>query len=130
MGHIEVSDDTYRDLELLAASWQTTVGEAVARLIDTFTTASTPAGETADASPLVAVHAVYAGTRTEATFDSRTRVVTITSGPLSGRSFTSPSGARAAVVRLLNPSVSPIGNGWDFWVITDTGARLHTLRQR
>ena len=130
MGHIEVGDDTYRDLELLAASWQTTVGEAVARLIDTFTTASNPAGETADASPLVAVHAVYAGTRVEATFDPRTRVVTITSGPLSGRSFPSPSGARAAVVRLLNPSVSPIGNGWHFWLITDTGARLHTLRRR
>ncbi len=130
MGHIEVSDDTYRDLELLAASWQTTVGEAVARLIDSLATASTPAGETADAAPLVAVHAVYAGTRTEATFDPRTRVVTTTSGPLSGRSFTSPSSARIAVVRLLNPSVSPIGNGWHFWVITDTGARLHTLRRR
>ena len=130
MGHIEVSDETYRDLELLAASWRTTVGEAVARLVDTPSTASTPEGEPADASPLLAVHAVYAGTRTEATFDPRNRVVTITSGPLSGRSFTSPSGARIAVVRLLNPSVSPIGNGWHFWVITDTGARLRTLRHR
>ena len=73
---------------------------------------------------------MYAGARMEATFDPRTRVVAITGGPLSGCSFTSPSGARAAVVRLLNPSVSPIGNGWHFWVITDTGARLHTLRHR
>src|SRR5205809_209920 len=118
MPRIEVSDEVYAHIALLSAAWHTTPGEAVTRLIYDLTT---PGTEPSDSQP-VAVHSIYAGTRTDATFDPATRVVTITSGPLSGRRFTSPSGARTAVVRLLNPSVSPIGNGWHFWIITDTGA--------
>ncbi len=126
MQQIEVSDETYRRLALLAAPWHTTVGDAVARLIADLITRDANAED----RTTVAVHGVYAGTRVAATFDPATHVVTITSGPLAGRSFTTPSGARAAVVRLLNPSVSPVGNGWNFWIITDTGARLRTLRHR
>jgi hypothetical protein len=76
------------------------------------------------------VHAIYRGSRIEARFDPRTHAVTITTdGPLQGHAFTTPSGARAAVVTHLNPDVSPIGNGWTFWTVPATGARLHTLRR-
>jgi hypothetical protein len=77
----------------------------------------------------VAVHAVYAGTRIEATFEPESQHVIVCSGPLSGQTYTSPGGARRAVVAHLNPAVSPVGNGWAFWKVTTTGARLETLRR-
>ncbi len=126
MPRIHVDEATYRELELIALAWNTTVGDALARLIADL---SKP-GTGHEAGARVAVHGYHARTRVEATFDPASHAVTITSGPLAGRRFTTPSGARSAVVRLLNPAGSPVGNGWNFWIITATGARLRTLRHR
>jgi hypothetical protein len=125
---IEVDDRTYRELELLAVAWNTTIRDVVDRLV---LAPATGAGvlRTRPALPPVAVHAVYAGTRIEALFERDSAYVTVCSGPLSGQTYTSPSGARRAVVALLNPAVSPTGSGWVFWKVTGTGARLETLRR-
>jgi hypothetical protein len=127
--YIEVDDRTYRELELLAVAWNTTIADALTRLVVTVATAAT-ARRARPALPPVALQAVYAGTRVDATFDPESHAVTVCSGPLCGQRYTSPSGARRAVVALLNPTVSPVGNGWNFWTVTDTGDRLHTLRRR
>lgn len=78
----------------------------------------------------VAIHVRYGGQRTDAVFDPATDEVTVTSGPLSGRTFSSPSGAAVAVVHEINPRVTPARNGWTFWVVDNTGKLLGTQRQR
>ena len=125
MPQIEVDDRTYRELELLAVAWHTTITEAVARLITTVATrASVRARPAADA---IEVHAFYNGTRIEATFDPESHAVTVCSGPLCGRTFNTPDGARRAVITLLTPGYSPHGSGSTFWAVTDAGALLNTL---
>jgi hypothetical protein len=126
---IEVSDATYGELELLAAAWHTTPRNALARLVYAVATGATLRTPHPPRSARVAaVHSLYAGTRTDATFEPETRLVTICSGLLCGQTYTSPSAARRAVVAVLNPAVNPTGDGWDFWTVTTTGAKLRTLR--
>lgn len=127
MPEIEIEDRTYRELELLAVDWNTTIRDVVDRLVGVVALGP-GARRPRPAKPPVAVHAVYAGTRIEARFEPDSQRVTVGSGPLSGQTYTSPSGARRAVVARLNPAVSPVGNGWAFWKVTATGARLDTLR--
>lgn len=122
---IDISDAAYRELERLAVAWDCGITEAADRLVAGFTSR----GWRRPTSDLVTIHAVYAGTRTEATYEPDSHCVTVCSGPLCGQTYTSPSGARRAVVAVLNPAVSPAGNGWTFWTITATGARLETLRR-
>lgn len=76
----------------------------------------------------IAIHVEYLAVRTTAVFDRISHEVTITSGPLAGRSFTSPSGAAAALIRSQNPGVSTERNGWQFWVASETGAPISTIR--
>ena len=52
MPRIEVDARTYRELELIALAWNTTVGEVVARLVDDL---SRPRTDPADGAP-VSVH--------------------------------------------------------------------------
>lgn len=131
MKHIDVDEDVYRELEQLATAWHTTTAGALARLITVVATGATAPGTRPPRRPApIAVHGLYAGTRIEARFEPDTHALTIDSGPLSGQRHTSPSGARRAVVSLLNPGVSPAGNGWDFWRITATGATLRTVRDQ
>jgi len=126
---IEISDATHRELEMLAAGWHTTVADALARLAAAVTAGGVVHHALRPTLPApVAVHSLYAGIRTEATFEPDTHLVTMCSGPLCGQTYTSPSGARRAVVAMHNPFVSPVGNGWDFWTVTTTGATLRTLR--
>jgi hypothetical protein len=128
MPQIEVDHRTYREMELLAVAWHTdTLGEVVARLVTAVATRGV-VREARPALPPVAVHAVYAGTRIEATFDREAYMVTFIDGPLAGRTYFSPGDACRAIVRRLNPAVSPFGRGWTFWTVTATGARLTTLR--
>ncbi|MFE9941722.1 GmrSD restriction endonuclease domain-containing protein [Streptomyces hirsutus] len=75
----------------------------------------------------VEVHAVYDGRRVNGYYDPSSRTVTIPSGPGRGE-YESPSGAAVAVVRALNPHVSPHRNGWSFWIVTATGEFLQSIR--
>jgi hypothetical protein len=125
---IEISDATAEQLQLLADGWHTTLRDALARLVYAVATGATLRLRRRPEVAPVGVHNRYRGTRTDATFEPDTHLLTIRSGLLSGQSYTSPSAARRAVVAVLNPAVSPAGNGWDFWTITVTGAKLRTLR--
>jgi hypothetical protein len=70
---------------------------------------------------MVDIHVDYDGRRIAASFDPRTSAVRFADGPLTGKSFKSPSGAAGAVVTRLRPGVDPNRNGWTFWTITGTG---------
>ncbi|MBT8227502.1 MAG: hypothetical protein HKP61_20210 [Dactylosporangium sp.] len=150
MGYIEVTDQTYRELLSMAAAWHTTVCGALAKLVSDFTgeltgeqiakTGTSVANissrwsggaisvNTSVEAVTVAVFARHAGTLTRGTFDPATNTITVTSGPLTGHRFASPSGAMRAVIRHANPSGRAQGNGWHFWIITATGEKLHTSR--
>jgi predicted ATPase len=88
-----------------------------------------PSTLTDQLSSTVLVHVEYQGQRVEALFAPETGTVRILSAPLEGRSFSSPSGAAIAVVRELNPDVSPNRNGWEFWTVSATGETLSSIRE-
>jgi hypothetical protein len=127
---LDPSMPVYREVVLLATAWSTTAPEVVSRLVDHYylTNAAsveiTPTGNDSG----VAIHCVYAGRKVEGRYDPATSSVAITSGPLAGQGFRSPSGARAAVVTALNPRVAPNGSGWTFWTVTATGKTLRSIR--
>jgi hypothetical protein len=126
---VEVDDQTLRSLEFAARISNISTGEVVARLV---AAASMPepvkaAAEGADAS--VPVFVTYEGHRTDAAYDRLTKRIDVTSGPLRGRSFKTPTGAARAVVGHYKPSISPNRNGWSFWTINDgTGRLLQEIR--
>ncbi|OLF18024.1 hypothetical protein [Actinophytocola xanthii] len=129
---IEVDSQTYSSLEFAARMSGCTAGEVVARLV---AQASMPppttvgAPERSDADVAVAVYADYEGHRTQGRYDPRTTRIDITSGPLSGRSFKTPTGAARAVVAHYKPGVNPNRNGWEFWRLDDeTGRALAGVR--
>ncbi len=76
----------------------------------------------------VSVHAIYNGTRIDGRYHPATGKLEITSGVLARQVFKTPSGAAIAVVRAHNPGVKPNRNGWTFWVVTETGKLLQSLR--
>jgi predicted ATPase len=88
-----------------------------------------PISEGPPPSQDVPIHVEYQGRRVEATFDRLTEQVVVLSEPFNGKTFRSPSGAAVEVVRRLNPSVHPNRNGWGFWVVTETGELLQSLRR-
>lgn len=123
---------THRSLEFAARMSGRTAGEVVARLVAAASMpVSTPKEETerAEASEGVGVYVVYAGHRTQGRYDPATRRIDITSGPLGGRSFKTPTGAARAVVSHYKPGVSPHRNGWSFWMLDDgSGRYLQSIR--
>lgn len=127
MNTIEVSSTTASRLTLLASAWETTIDGAVARLIDRLTTEPARAASP-DADGGVPVHAVYEGQRAEGLYSPATKELKITAGPGAGHTYRRPSGAAIAVVQEVNPKVNPNRNGWNFWVLTATGASLQTIR--
>ncbi|HEU0130974.1 MAG TPA: hypothetical protein VFQ85_08295 [Mycobacteriales bacterium] len=77
----------------------------------------------------VPVFCEYAGVRVDGTYLPATRRLVVNPGESTERSFRSPSGAARAVVEMLNPRRSHTQtNGWHFWRIADSGARLDTVR--
>ncbi|MDW6059948.1 hypothetical protein SAZ11_20510 [Streptomyces sp. FXJ1.4098] len=77
---------------------------------------------------MVAVHARYAGHKVPGEYDPASEALVIPSGPAQGR-YKSPSGAATAVLQAYNPDVAPHRNGWSFWIVDATGARLQSLRK-
>jgi hypothetical protein len=126
MQQITVSDATHGQVTLLARAWAISEGEVVDRLLMNFRSAET--GSTSPSAQQVAVHAIYAGVRTEGMYDRVSQSLTITSGSLAGKTFSKPSGAAVALVSVLRPGVHPNRNGWSFWVDTSSGRRLQAMR--
>jgi len=130
---IEVDENTSRQLEFAARIINSTPGEVVARLVAAASMPERPPvsvehGEAA--GPGIAIYADYDGHRTHAVYDRDTTRVDVTSGPLSGRSFKTPTGAARAVVSHYKPDVSPSRNGWSFWVLDDGSSKfLQTIRR-
>ncbi|MEV7568634.1 hypothetical protein [Streptomyces tanashiensis] len=116
---------------LLKRAWGVDEAGVVHRLLEFFESGaggpavSPPAA--AVAAGTVGVHARYDGHRIAAEFDPASQSVTILSGPAEGR-YKSPSGAATAVLQAYNPGVAPHRNGWSFWVVDSSGARLQSLR--
>lgn len=128
MATIEVDEQTYRSIAFAAKMAGSTAGQVVSRLVSE-SALPAAAGTEETASDGVAIYADYEGRRTAAKFDPRTHRIDITSGPLTGRSYKTPSGAAIAVVRHHKPTVNPNRNGWGFWTLDDgSGRLLQTLR--
>ncbi|RDG34675.1 hypothetical protein [Streptomyces corynorhini] len=129
---IEVDEQTYRSIEFAARVGGTTAGEVVARLVRTASVPpSTPAvaSEEGSAERKVNVYADYEGHRTRGSYDQDTKRIDVTSGPLAGQSFKTPTGAARAVVAHYKPDVNPNRNGWSFWSLDDgSGGLLQNIR--
>lgn len=76
------------------------------------------------------IFVVYKGHRVEAELARDTDSVTITSGALAQSTYASPSSAARAVVALISPDVNPERNGWDFWLVSATGAAIQSIRRK
>lgn len=125
---LAVTDEVYEQITLLARAWAISPNEVIGRLLRDFRETQ---AETAPPTPeKVAVHAIYAGTRTEGLYDPAAQSLTITTGPLAGRAFSKPSGAAVALVAALRPDVHPNRNGWSFWVDSRSGKRLQAIRYK
>lgn len=86
------------------------------------------AHEAAGHPEAIDVHAKYLGRVIEAVFDRSTNTVTVTSGELAGKSYTSPSSAAIAVVEALNPGREAANtNGRLFWLVKSTGQPLRSV---
>lgn len=127
MPSVEIDADTARVLEFAARMADLTPGQLVARLVDRASLPADPPDESI-APDRLAIFADYEGFRSAAMFDTTTGRVDITSGPLAGRSFKTPTGAARAVVAHYKPDVSPHRNGWSFWFLVETGKALQTVR--
>jgi hypothetical protein len=126
----DVPHDAHAKVQLLAHAWGISSGEAVGRLVEHFTNAST-AGNAEREGPAgaVPIYVVYDATRIDALFDPATKAVTIESGKLKGKTYATPSGAAVAVVAASNPTINPNRNGWFFWLLTENGELLQTIRK-
>ena len=125
---IDVSDADVGALGVLAKVFGTDRAGAVSRLVEGFAgEADLDLPETRAASPRtrpdpdddIAVHASYKGQHVTARLGKPTNSVTITSGPLEGKVFKTPSAAARAVVgrcwatRWMNiPASRSVGTGW------------------
>jgi hypothetical protein len=124
MPTVEVDRNTMRALEFAARIAGTTPGGVVAQLVETTITSE----QLEQSATEIDVFADYEGHRTHGRYDPTTRRIDITSGPLAGQSFKTPSAAACAVVAHYKPSVHPNRNGWDFWYIEGSGEPLQTIR--
>jgi hypothetical protein len=126
---IEVDQQTDDYLALAARVAGISKGQVVAQLVvlaksePPADSPRRPGGERA-----VTIHADYEGHRTIARYIRGLGRIEIEDGPLAGESFKTPSEAAVRVVRKYNPEINPNRNGWTFWVITETGAPLQTIR--
>lgn len=128
MGQITVSKAVHDQVQLLGRAWALADGAVIERLLMEFQASdhrgSTPTLEAGE----VPIYAIYQGSKTEGMFEPDTRRLRITTGPLAGQTWKSPSGAAVAVVRRANPTIRAERNGWGFWIVAATGEALVSLR--
>lgn len=131
MPTIELDRPTYDAIDLAARVTGMTHSQVVARLVKQARTAPAPAHPGgAPGERMVDIHVDYQGHRTSARFDLVTHRVDVVDGPLAGQTFTTPSSAARAVITHFKPGVSPVRNGWLFWLLSDGSGRfLQALRE-
>lgn len=130
MKPIEVDDTTFRSLALAARARNVTIGEIVAWLVREVSLKIDDQPVSPHANDGVRVYVRYRGERVEGRFDPVKKRLTLTSGPLAGKSFNSPSAAAVAVVSALNQNREcPNTDGWRFWRIADTNEPIDVLRR-
>lgn len=129
MPSVDIDDTTDQYLEFAANVAGLTKGQIVAQLVAAARVRPKPPAERKESSQNgVAIHADYDGHRTRARFITGPGRIEITDGPLAGATYRTPSKAAQAVVGHYKPTVSPHRNGWIFWIITDTGEPLQSVR--
>jgi hypothetical protein len=126
MPQIDLRPQTHQEVTLLAKAWAVDGDTVVRRLLDAFRSTS-PQSEVSQFEG-VRVFAIYEGKRTNGLYDAKTGGLTITNGPLEGKSYRTPSGAAAAVVQSMKPAVHPNRNGWTFWWESETASPLQHRR--
>lgn len=99
--------------------------EAPLRMVD-FEKAVDPLRWPSGDRHIVSVYAIYQMTRVEGQYNARTREFRILRGLASKscRTYKSPSGASSAVIRELNPKVSPVRKWQTFWKVLGDGRDL------
>jgi hypothetical protein len=133
---VNVDPATADELHRLAAKHSMTVASVIETLVELYADDPSWGGVASEAPPgrvatsgVVAIHMIYLKVRTEAVFEATSHRVRITSGPLSGQWFGTPSAAAVAVVNEANPTKSTARNGWDTWRVSATGEKLQSLRR-
>ncbi|MFG2920921.1 hypothetical protein ACGFYA_05325 [Streptomyces sp. NPDC048305] len=124
---VKLGEVASRQVSLLARAWGVDAEGVVLRLLDHFEAVGGERSAEAVKRGVVAVHARYAGHKVCGEFDLESRSLVITSGLAQGR-YKSPSGAATAAVKAYKPEADPHRNGWSFWIVDATGARLQSLR--
>jgi hypothetical protein len=128
--HVDVDEETYEVIRLAALVAGVPEAEVVARAVRALPRSAPGAVPAVPPDPWsdVAIYSVYRGRRVDARFLPATRRVTVTSGPLAGNHYPTPSAAAGAVVALMNPGRETRANGWRFWRVVATNAHLDTVR--
>jgi hypothetical protein len=127
---VEVSALVAREMKAEAEALGIPEAQVVARWLGMSTAVGGATRAEAQPWTPLRLYADYVGERTDAVYVPKTRRVRVTSGPLTGRVYRTPSAAAYAVVQQASPGrAAPQGNGWRFWRLTDTGERLDALRK-
>jgi hypothetical protein len=127
---IDVDDRTYSQVRFAARMAGLSDAEVVARAVDAYVR-SDEGRPVQDPWEPVPVYAEYGDLRVEALYLPANQRVTVTTDPVAGQTFRSPSGAARAVVTAVNPTRNATQtNGWRFWHVAATGDRLEALRRR
>ncbi len=131
MPTIELDDETYRMVRFAARLLGVSESDVVARAVRAFSGDGDPAPAVAgDPWEPVPLYGEYEGQRIDAEYVRATRRLAVTSGPVAGQTFSTPSAAATAVIAALKPDRAfAQTNGWKFWRIAATHQRLETLRQ-
>lgn len=127
MGQVTLDARTHDRLRFAANLLDLSEAKVIALLLDRAEKANPPENQGEDRR--VPIHEVYRSKRVEALYDRLTRSIEITTGPLKGQVFSTPSRAATEVIRSIDPNVNPHRNGWgNFWLVTATGERLQSIR--
>jgi hypothetical protein len=151
MRSIEVDEETYGRLIVVARLMNEPIGDVVRRLVDRLSTdtesvsrphqppapsASTPKEDPINVmatTPLTAewlqIHKIYKGHRIEGTFNPSTHEVHLSTEPWANKYFSSPTAAAVAVVDYFSGDVreTPNTNGRIFWKVSKTGQNLRSI---
>lgn len=126
---IEVDEPTATLVRFAARVFGVKESEVVARAVRQFSEGGEEARAGQDPWQPVEVYGEYEGRIVTGKYLPATRRLTVTSEPLEGSAYKSPSGAARAVVGALNPGRSATQtNGWRFWHLASTHERLEVLR--
>lgn len=128
MGRVDLDDETHALVRYGARLLNVTEAEFVARAVRALGDAGERPPDRDPWEP-VDVFAEYEDRRVDGQYVPATKRLTVTSEPLAGTTFRSPSAAARGVVGALNPArVATQTNGWRFWRVAATGQRLSVLR--